>query len=141
MRYTVQAAGLLLVLSAIWFRAVRRMTINHTAFWGIAGILLVVAGGIPPLTGWMEALDAGKKMLFYIFGTFVLIGGMIGSLDLSRLSVKEQELAIRFSLSLHECSQILTRLDEMNEKNSLCNQYDGTGGRGDGISGISKKGP
>ncbi|MCI8592045.1 MAG: DUF2304 domain-containing protein [Lachnospiraceae bacterium] len=139
MRYIVQAVGMLLILSVIWLRAVRRMTINHTTFWGIAGILLVAAGAIPPLSSWMETLDAGRRMVFYIFGAFALAGGVMASLDLSRLSVNEQELAISSSLSLHEESEILTGLDNMNEENSLCNQFDGTGGRGDGFSGISEK--
>ena len=136
MRYIVQAVGMLLILSVIWLRAVRRMTINHTTFWGIAGILLVAAGAIPPLSSWMETLDAGRRMVFYIFGAFALAGGVMASLD---LSVNEQELAISSSLSLHEESEILTGLDNMNEENSLCNQFDGTGGRGDGFSGISEK--
>lgn len=102
MGYTIQAAGIILILSAVWLRAVRKMTTNLTAFWGIVGILLVTAKAVPSLSGRIEMLDAGGKQILCFFGAAVLIGGVIASLFFSQMAIKKQELSIQRSLQLQE---------------------------------------
>lgn len=136
MRYVILATGVLLPPVAVWLRAIKKITVNFAAFWGLTGILLAVVGIFSPLSGRIEALDAGRKRYLCLFGGFLLSGGLFVSHIFSRLTVKNQELAIRLSLLRHEKEQILAGLDERNEEDSFCNQYDGSGGRGDGLSGI-----
>lgn len=136
MRYIMQAAGLLTILSSVWLRAIRKITVNFAAFWGLTGTLLAAAGFFSPLYGRVEALDAERKRRLCFFGSLLLSAGFSASLIFSRLAVKNQELAVRLSLLRHENEQILAGLDEINEEDSFCNQYDGPGRRGDGLSGI-----
>lgn len=130
MTYIVQAAGALLIGAAVWLRAERWMTINHATFWGMTGILLATAGGLPPLSGWLNGLGAGGGMLFCVIGAVALVGGMIASLCLSRLSVKKQELAMRRSLLSLQDRKILERLGKVKEETPCCNQHTGTDGGG-----------
>lgn len=102
MKYIVQAVGMLLVFSSVWLRAQRRMTVNHTAFWGMTGILLIVAGAVPGLFDGMGALDVRKRILMCILGAAVWVGGMTVSVFLSRLSIEKKEQAIRRSMLLQE---------------------------------------
>lgn len=102
MKYMLQAAGMLIILSSVWLRAVRRLTINFAAFWGTAGILLVAAGMVLPPYGWIAAPDAGREQLLYFFGAVILTGGYIISLRFSYLTMKNQEQAIRLSLLSQE---------------------------------------
>lgn len=136
MKCIVQTIGMLMIISSVWLRAIRRITINLTAFWGIAGMLLITAGTASPLPGWIEKLDAGRKRILYLFGGIILAGGYIASLRLSWLTMKNQEQAIRLSLLAQENEQILAKLEKMNEENSLCNQYNGSGGCRNSLSGI-----
>lgn len=121
MGYIIQAVGIEIILSAIWLRATQKLTANFTAFWGIFGILLCAAGAASPVSDWMNALNAGEKHVLFFSGAAILVGGFIASLSVSRLTLKNQELAIQLSLSLQENEEILAWLDEVNEKNSFCN--------------------
>lgn len=136
MRYVILATGILLPPTAVWFRAIRKLTVDFAAFWGMAGILLAVVGIFSPLFDRIEALDAERKRQLCLFGGLLLSGGFFASLIFSRRAVQKQELAVRLSLLRHEKEQILAGLDGINEEDSFCNQYDGAGGRGDGLSGI-----
>lgn len=91
-----------MILSVVWLRAVRKMTTNLTAFWGIVGILLVTAEAVPSLFDQIEMLDVGRKQILCFFGAVVLIGGVIASLFFSQLAIKNQELSIQLSLLLQE---------------------------------------
>lgn len=121
MEYAMQAAGIIILLSVIWLRAVRKMTTDLTAFWGILGIVLAALSTVISRFGRIAALEAGHKRVLILLGIMILTGGFIASLYFSSKIMKDQELAIRRSLSLQEKEQISGRLDEMNEKNSLCN--------------------
>lgn len=97
------------------------MTTDLTAFWGIVGIVLAALSTVISRFGPIAALEAGHKRFLILLGIMILTGGVIASLYFSCRIMKNQELAIRRSLSLQEKEQISGRLDEMNEKNSLCN--------------------
>lgn len=102
MKYMLQAVGILIVFSSVWLRAVRKLTINFAAFWGMTGILLAVVGIVSPLYGWIASLDAGRKQLLYFLGAIILTGGYTVSLRFSYLTMKNQEQAIRLSLLSQE---------------------------------------
>lgn len=121
MEYAMQAAGIIILLSAIWLRAVRKMTTDLTAFWGIVGIVLAALSTVISRFGRIAALEAGQKRGLLLLGIMILTGGVVASLYFSCRIMKNQELAIQRSLSLQENEQISGRLDEMNEKDSLCN--------------------
>ncbi len=136
MKRILRALGLFTIALSVWLRALRKLTVDFTAFWGLTGTLLAAAGFFPPLYGRAESLDAERKRRLCFFGGLLLSVVFSASLILSRLAVKNQELAVRLSLLGHEKEQMLARLDEINEEDSFCNQYDGPGRRGDGLSGV-----
>lgn len=136
MRYIMQAAGLLTILNSVWLRAIKKITVNFAAFWGLTGTLLAAAGFFSPLYGRAEALDEEQRQRLCFFGGLLLSAGFSASLIFSKLAVKNQERAVRLSLLRHENEQILAGLDEINEEDSFCNQYDGPGRRGDSLSGV-----
>lgn len=105
MEHTLQAAGAVTVALSVWLRAVRKMTVNFTAFWGIAGVLAAAAGTIPLTAGWLSARDTGRGRFMREYGTAVLAGGFAFSILLSRMKAENQERAIRRSL-MRENGQI-----------------------------------
>lgn len=115
------AVGALAIIFAVWFRAVRKLTANLTAFWGITGILLVAAGTFAPLPDRAEVPERDKKGFLYLCVGLLLPVFFLESLLFSGLAIKNQELAVRFSLLRHEEEQRLAVRDERNEKNSFCN--------------------
>ena len=121
MGYTIQAVGIGLTVCSVWLRALRKITTNLTAFWGIVGILLIAAKAASPLSSRIEKPDAMGKQRFCFFGVWALMEGLTASLIFSRLAMKNQELSVQISLLLQEQEERLTRMDKMDEKNSFCN--------------------
>ncbi len=117
----MQVSAVIIILSAVWFRALGKMTANLTAFWGTAGVLMAVLSIVVRRSLRIAALDAGEKKALCFFIIMISAGGFIASLCFSDRVMKKQELAIRRTLSLQENDQISARLDEMNEKDSICN--------------------
>ena len=112
MRLALAVMGILIILASLWFRAVRKLTVDFTVMWGILGILLLLAGIITPLSVWIRECFAGAGRAAAVFGMVCLAAGAQFSLTLSRLTVKNQELAIEVSLLKQENARILTELEK-----------------------------
>ena len=125
MRYVILAAGILLPPAAVWLRARRKLTVNLTAFWGITGIFLIIAGAVSPVFHRIITIFSSGKLLPFIIGIVILAAAFWISLRFSHLSIKNQEMAVQLSLLLQERTQMLAEMDKIDEKNFVCNQYDG----------------
>lgn len=135
MRYIILIAGIVVVLSGFWFRSQKKLTVDFAAVWGILGALLIFIGVVSPFSDWIEKIIGEMEEKVTIFGIFFLAGIFWGSLKYSRVKMQNQELAVRISLLLQENERMLSELDE---KDIICRQYDGTCRGRDGTVGASK---
>lgn len=108
--------GSLVILAALWFRAVRKMTVDFTAMWGIFGILLTLAGAIAPLSDWISQCFSGMGPAMAVLGFVCLLTGFQFSLVLSHMMAKTQDLAIEVSLLKKENERILEELKMLTNK-------------------------
>lgn len=112
MRLVLAIVGVLVILAVIWLRAVRKLTVDLTAMWGLLGVFLVLAGMITPLSDWIRECIAGTGQAAAVFGTVCILAGFQFSLVLSRLVMKNQDLAIEVSLLKQENEKILAEFKE-----------------------------
>ncbi len=93
-------AGIVVMMCSFWLLAVKRMTADLAVIWEIAGVILIVIGSIYRIAGWeihekqeMPVLCIGVVSLFFCYQF---------SLHISRLQMRNQELAIEVSMLLPE---------------------------------------
>lgn len=122
MRYIILFAGIVIVLSGVWFRSQKKLTVDFAAAWGILGALLIVAGAVSPFSNWIEKIIGERGAGFMFFCLPFLAGVFWMGLKYSGLKMQNQELAVRISLLLQENERMLSELDE---KDIICRQYDG----------------
>ncbi len=99
---TMIIVGIAVMLCSFWLLAVKRMTADLAVVWEIAGIVLIVTGSVYKMAGWeirekqeMPVLCIGAVSLFLCYQFSLLV---------SRLMMRNQELAIEVSLLLQEKS-------------------------------------
>lgn len=109
-------AGCLVLLAALWFRAVKKMTVDLTAMWGILGIMLVLSGAIAPLSDWISECFSGMGPAMAVLGFICLLTGFQFSLVLSHQMARNQDLAIEVSLLKRENERILDELEMLMKK-------------------------
>lgn len=135
MRPVLIIAGIVTVLAVLWFRAEKRLTADYAALWGILGTFLIVTGAVSPFFGLggvgCKKPDAG----WFAAGILFFAGGFFVSVKLSKLKMKNQELAIGVSLLLGENERIISESDGRAQKDSVCHQHTGTGGGGESSAG------
>ncbi len=105
-RIIMAAVGIAIMLSGFWFLAVKKLTANFSVIWEIAGAALIVAGAVPGLSVWMKMMDRGEEMLAGCIGIAGVLVCCQFSLLVSRLTMKNHELAIEVSLLLQENNKI-----------------------------------
>lgn len=112
MRLALAFVGILVILLAIWLRAVKKLTVDFTAMWGLLGVFLVLTGMIAPLSEGIKECFAGAGQAVAVLGAVCILAGFQFSLVLSRLTMKNQDLAIEVSLLKQENERILTELEQ-----------------------------
>ena len=131
MRYVILIAGDVIVLSGLWFRSQKKLTVDFAAAWGILGALLILTGAVSPFSNWtrriIEEMEEGVIILFLLF----LAGVFWSGLKYSKVKMQNQELAVKISLLLQENERMLS---ELNEKDIICRQYNGARRGRDGFA-------
>lgn len=112
MRLVLAFVGILVILLAIWLRAVKKLTVDFTAMWGLLGVFLVLTGIIAPLSEGIKECFAGAGQAVAVLGAVCILAGFQFSLVLSRLTMKNQDLAIEVSLLKQENERILAEFKE-----------------------------
>lgn len=112
MRFALAFVGILVILLAIWLRAAKKLTVDFTAMWGLLGVFLVLTGMIAPLSEGIKECFAGAGQAVAVLGAVCILAGFQFSLVLSRLTMKNQDLAIEVSLLKQENERILTELEQ-----------------------------
>lgn len=131
MRYVILIAGVVIVLSGLWFRSQKKLTVDFAAAWGILGALLILTGAVSPFSNWIRRIigevEEGVIILFLLF----LAGVFWSGLKYSKVKMQNQELAVKISLLLQENERMLS---ELNEKDIICRQYNGARRGRDGFA-------
>ncbi len=115
-KYGMIAAGIFIMVSSFWFHSVRKLTINLAVVWEILGVMLIVAGIFPILSSWTYHISTGTGMVLFFMGAICLWGGFQFSLLVSRLAMKNQELAMQVSLLIQENEKIIRQLEEQADR-------------------------
>lgn len=98
------AAGIAVMLCSFWFLSVKKMTADFAVIWQIIGLALIITAISFRLSGWnREFLESGEMVLLGIGAAGLFVGYQF-SLLISRLMMRNQELAINLSMLLQEKS-------------------------------------
>ncbi len=103
-RIAMTTAGIAVMLCSFWFLSVKKMTADFAVIWEILGVLLIMIGAVPGLSGWTQNLFARGEQLVICIGTAGVFFCYLFSLLISRLSMKNHGLAIEVSMLLQEQS-------------------------------------
>lgn len=101
-KIAMATAGIVVMVCSFWFLAVKRMTADFAVIWEILGVLLIVIGAVPGLSGWTQNLFEKGEQLVICTGAAGLFFCYLFSLLSSGLSMKNHELAIEVSMLLQE---------------------------------------
>lgn len=96
--------GIAVMLCSFWFLSVKKMTADFAVIWEILGVLLLMIGAVPGLSGWTLNLFARGEQLVICIGVAGVFFCYLFSLLISRLSMKNHGLAIEVSMLLQEQS-------------------------------------
>jgi len=114
-RYGMIAAGIFIMISGLWYHSVRKLTVNLAVVWEILGIILIATGIFPILSSWTYHISTGTGLALFFVGAACLWGGFQFSLLVSRLAMKNRELAMQISLLLQEDEKIMRLLEELED--------------------------
>lgn len=101
-RIITVAAGTLIMLSALWFLAGKKLTAEFVAVWEIMGAALIVIGAASRLSGWTANLSGRQELFAGCAGAAGILICCRFSLCISGLMIKNHELAIEVSMLLQE---------------------------------------
>ena len=96
------AAGIAVMLCSFWFLSVKKMTADFAVIWEIIGGILIILAAVSWLSGWIAELKGIGELVMSGIGVAGLVVSYRFSLLISRLMMKNQELAINLSMLLHE---------------------------------------
>ncbi len=110
------AAGIFIMISSFWFHSVRKLTVNLAVVWEILGVILLATGIFPVFSSWTYHISTGTGLALFFVGVACLWGGFQFSLLVSRLAMKNQELAMQISLLIQENEKMMWQLDELEDR-------------------------
>lgn len=112
-KYGIIAAGIFIMIFSFWYHSVRKLTVNLAIVWEISSVILIAAGISPVLSSWTHHISTGTGLMLLFMGAACLWGGFQLSLLVSRLAMKNQELAMQVSLLIQENEEIAKQLEEL----------------------------
>ena len=115
-KYGMIAVGVFIMFLSFWYHSVRKLTINLAVVWEILSVILIATGISPVRSSWTYHVSKGTGLVLFFVGTLCLWGGFQFSLLVSRLAMKNQELAMQVSLLIRENEKIAKRLEELEDR-------------------------
>lgn len=115
-KYGMIMVGIFIMTSSFWYHSVRKLTVNLAVVWEILGAILIAAGIFPALSSWTHHISKGTGLVLFVVGAVCLWGGFQFSLLLSRLAMKNQELAMQVSLLIQENEKIIQHLEKQEDR-------------------------
>ena len=127
------AAGIAVMLCSFWFLSLKRMTADFAVVWELIGAVLIIIGVISQLCVWHMTFQGISEPILIGIGLAGLFVGYQFSLLISRLMMKNQELAINLSMLLQEQErgsrktekELLIILPVRNEEKNIAKVLDG----------------
>lgn len=112
-------AGVFLLALAFISLVKKQMTEGIALGWAIGAVIAILLGAVPAFSEWSRRLSMASIAALLLFAVFV-VGYMFKiSSDLSRLKMKNQELAMQVSLLNQENERILNELSAMTGKTKV----------------------
>ncbi len=116
LRVAVAIIGIILTIADFFAYCKKRLNESNAFAGGVFGIVLIICSVIPALSGWSSAL-ASKTTIFYVLmGAVVLWMLFTMSVNISKLTSKNQELAMQVSLLNYENERVLRMIQEISEE-------------------------
>ena len=115
-KYGIITVGILVMFSSFWYHSVKKMTVKLAVVWEILGAILIAIGSVPVLSSWTHLISMGTGLGLFIVGAVCLWGGFQFSLLVSRLAMKNQELAIQVSLLIQENEKLIQQFEELTDR-------------------------
>lgn len=115
-KYVMVAAGVFIMVFSFWYHSVRKLTVNLAVIWEIFSVILIVTGVIPVLSSWIYHISTGTGLVLLFVGIVCIWGGFQFSLLVSRLAMKNQELAMQVSLLIKENEKIAEQLKDLEDR-------------------------
>ncbi len=114
-KYGMIAVGAVAILASFWSHAVKKMTLDFAVAWGLLGAVLILVGAVPPLSAWIMKISGWTGLALFCVGTVCLWGAFQITLQISRLHMRSQELAMQVSLLMAENQRLLQELKKGRE--------------------------
>lgn len=96
------AVGIAVMLCSFWFLSLKKMTADFAVVWEIIGVVLIIVGTVSRLSEWQLEFQGIAEPIAIGIGLAGLFVGYQFSLLISRLMMRNQELAIDLSMLLQE---------------------------------------
>lgn len=115
LRILVAASGLVLLWMSFSTYVKKKMTEGIGLAWGIFSIFLFLLGALPGLSVWTKYIVGKGAVALFCLVIFVLFGAFSLSSTVSRLVMKNRELAMQVSLLNQEYEQMIRQLERMQQ--------------------------
>ncbi len=111
----------------------KKMTVNLALVAEFLGAALIVTGAVPAFSAWTKLLSMGTGTALLAIGAVGVLGAFQVALLISKLLMRQEELAVQVSLLLEENRRLDKRLGEIeaHEKDFVGDQFTEPGGGGD----------
>jgi len=101
-RSTMTVSGIVILVSGFWLLVIKRLTADLAVLWEIAGVMLTIAGFVFRLPEGMQGMGRSGELFLACIGAVGLCACGLFGLVISRLKLRNHELAIEVSLLLGE---------------------------------------
>lgn len=118
-RIVAVVAGAILLVLAFTSLVKKQMTEGIALGWAIGSVIAILIGAVPSLSEWSRKLSTGSIIALLLFAVFVVGYVFKISSDLSKIKMKNQELAMQVSLLNQENERILNELERMTGKTKV----------------------
>lgn len=119
LKLIVAGAGILLLFMDFSAFARKRMNETIGLGWALFGIVLILVGLVPGLSGWSSVMADGAYAAFFLIIAAIILGIFGLSMSISVLLMKNQELAMQVSLLNQENERMLGELENLTGKSRV----------------------
>lgn len=112
-RLGIALVGIILIIVSVRMNSVKKLAVNHAVVWGLVGVLMILVGAIPVFSSWTELLAPGTSLVFFAVVILILFVEIQNSAAISRLTIKNRELAMQVALLNQESEHMMEALDEI----------------------------
>lgn len=105
-RIEMMTVGVMIMISSFWLLSAKRMTADFAVVWEIIGAMLITIGEFSGLSVWIAGLCESEELLIVSIGILIMTFFYGFSLIISRLVMRNHELAIEVSMFQQVCGKM-----------------------------------